>query len=168
MIKRLLRLAALLGIGAGLGLALPAQVVASFNVGAPSHANPHFETFSAGARVGIALPPVPHLLVMWNLADIGMDRLARQPGVSLATGLEVWLSPARRPAQSHLPLLLAEVGIGRRWGKGLHGFTTWGAGAGWSLGDWVPYAEYRRRVSFHPGRPRDNEVLLGVKYILFG
>jgi len=151
-----------------LTLGAPAQIVASMSMGAPSHANPHFNTASADARVGIALPPVPHLMLMWNLADLGVDRIARQGGVSIGTGVEAWFSPAARPAQSHLPLVLAEAGVGRRWGMGLHGFTVLGVGVGWSIGDWVPYLEFRRRSAFHSGRPHDDEVLLGVKFVLFG
>lgn len=147
---------------------LPAQIVASASVGGPSHDNPHFNTASVQARLGIALPSAPHLLLMWNFAEVGVDRLAGQAGASVATSVEAWVSPVAHPALSHTPLVLAEAGVGRRWGQGLHGFTVLGVGAGWSLGEWIPFAEYRRRASFHPGRPSDHEVLLGVKFILFG
>src|SRR6185437_7895600 len=115
-INRLLPASVLMALGLVLTLGAPAQIVASMSMGAPSHANPHFNTASADARVGVALPPVPHLMLMWNLADLGVDRIARQGGVSIGTGVEAWLSPAARPAQSHLPLVLTEAGVGRRWG----------------------------------------------------
>ena len=163
-----------LGLGlfpaaAALSTALPAQVVASASVGFPASGNnPHWSTASAQAGVGVALPPLPHLMVMWNLAKFGFDRINRRDGGFVATGLEAWLSPSLRPALSHGPLLLGEADLGRRFGPGLHGFTSVGAGVGWSFGDWVPYMEFRRRLGFHVGRQADQQVLIGVHYVLFG
>ncbi|HET9784065.1 MAG TPA: hypothetical protein VFP94_03790 [Terriglobales bacterium] len=148
---------------------LPAQILASGTFGFPAQSsNPHLANATAMGKLGISLPPVPHALVMWNILGLGFDRWQQQPGASLETGMEVWLSPARRPVQSHSPLVLAEAALGRRWGQGLHGYKAIGAGLGWSLGDWVPYAEYRRRTSFHAGRPVDNQILIGVHFVLFG
>lgn len=148
--------------------ALPAQVVATMALGAPSGPNPNFATASAMAKVGIALPSAPHLLPLWNFAGAGFDRIAGQNGGALETGLALWVSPALRPAQSHAPLLILEAGLGRRWGTGLHGYTAVGVGAGWSLGDWVPYIEFRRRASFYAGRPTFHQILIGFHFILFG
>ncbi|MGH9486512.1 MAG: hypothetical protein ACRD04_02840 [Terriglobales bacterium] len=148
--------------------ALPAQIVASGAVGAHVHAQAPDTLGTVQAQLGVALPPLPHVLLLWNLAQFGYDPFPASHGVSLATGLEVWLSPSLRPAQSWGPLLLGDVAIGRRWGLGLHGFTDLGVGAGWSLGNWVPYLEFRRRSSFHAGRPVDRQVLVGVKFVLFG
>lgn len=149
--------------------ALPAQIVATGSFGFPAQAtNPHLANAMLTGKLGIALPPVPHTLLLWNLVGVSYDRQQEEAGASLETGLELWLSPARRPVQSHSPLLLAEAAVGRRWGPGLHGYKALGAGLGWSLGDWVPYAEYRRRTSFHAGRPVDNQIVIGVHFVLFG
>ena len=148
---------------------LPAQIIVTGALGLPAKAsNPHLSTLSARVGFGVALPPVPHLTVFWNLASLGYDRLQAQNGASISTAFEAWVSPAFRPAQSFGPLLIGEAGVGRRFGLGLHGFTTLGAGLGWSLGDWIPYVEFRRRTSFHSGRPHDNEVLVGVHFMVFG
>lgn len=155
-------------LGLALFAATSAQVILNAYGGAPSEANPHFRTASAGAQLGIALPTVPHLQWTWNFAGLNWDRLAGHNGGSLTTGLEAWVSPHARPAQSFGPLLIGEAGLGRRWGWGLHGFTSLGVGAGWSWGDWVPYIEFRRRASFHSGRPVDHQVLIGLHFILFG
>lgn len=159
--------------GAALALAmvstLPAQVLATGAFGFPARtANPHFANTSATGKLGLSLPPVPHALVMWNFLGLGFDRQLQQPGASLETGLELWLSPARHPVQSHSPLVMAEAAVGRRWGQGLHGYKAVGAGVGWSLGNWVPFAEFRRRTSFHAGRPVDNQILIGLHFVLFG
>lgn len=152
-----------------LAVALPAQILATGTFGFPAHiSNPHFANASANGKLGISLPPVPHALLMWNFLGVGFDRQLQQPGASLESGLEVWLSPARHPVQSHSPFVLAEAALGRRWGQGLHGYTAVGAGVGWSLGNWAPFAEYRRRTSFHAGRPVDNQILIGVHFVLFG
>jgi len=150
-------------------LAASAQIVASGSVGAPTSFNdPHLATASANAKIGIALPGAPHFQFLWNMAGLDFDRMQRRNGGSIETGLEAWISPARRPAQSHGPLLLADAGLGRRFGTGLHGFTAVGLGAGWSIGDWIPFVEFRRRASFDAGRPDDRQYLVGVKFILFG
>ncbi|MGH9476468.1 MAG: hypothetical protein ACRD1C_09050 [Terriglobales bacterium] len=151
-----------------LAAAASAQVVAGGAVGVL--ANPHEprQVGRAAAKVAIALPPVPHLLLLWNIVSVGLDRQPGSTGAALGTGLEAWLSPSLRPAQSWGPILLGEVALGRRWGTGLHGYKTVGAGVGWSLGDVVPYLEYRRRTSFHAGRGVDHQVVVGVQYILFG
>ena len=149
--------------------ALPAQVVAGFSLGVPAAGhNPHLGTISLQGRAGVALPPVPHVMVMWDLISVGFDRLQRQNAASIGTGLEAWISPAVHPALSHGPLILAEAGVGRRFGAGLHGFTSIGAGLGWSLGDAVPYVEYRRRLGFHAGRVPDQQILIGIHFVLFG
>lgn len=155
-------------LAAGCALAARAQVVLTVSGGVPSEANPHFQTASAGAKLGIALPSAPHLLLLWNFAGLSWDRLAGHNGGSYETGLEAWFSPRARPAQSFGPVVMGEAALGRRWGTGLHGFTTLGLGAGWSWGDWVPYVEYRRRASFHAGRPLDHQVVIGVHFIVFG
>lgn len=145
------------------------QVVVSGQVTAPAaKSNPHLAEFSAGAKLGIALPSAPHVLLLWNMAGLSYDRWQARGGASLETGVEAWLSPASRPALSWGPLILAEAAIGRRWGTGLHGYTAIGAGAGWSFGSWVPYAEYRRRLGFHRGREAEDEMVVGVHFNLFG
>lgn len=161
----------LLGLLLALLLSLPAagQIVAGVSLGVPTprpFAGPG--TFAASGDLGIALPSAPHLLVFWDMARLGFDRLQGYNGASIATGFTAWISPAAHPAQSHAPLLLAEAGIGRRFGFGLHGFTTVGIGAGWSLGDWVPYVEYQRREGFHPGRQVQDRLVIGVRFIVFG
>lgn len=153
---------------AAFALALPAQVVAGGSLGV--HVNrgePHTVGRVAGS-IAVALPPLPHALFLWNIASLGFDREQNHNGGSIATGLELWLSPSLRPAESWGPLVLGEVALGRRFGLGLHGYTAVGGGVGWSLRDWIPYVEFRRRVSFHPHRPGDNQVLVGLKFILFG
>jgi len=149
--------------------ALSAQVVLTAAAGGPSaNRTPDFGTFSAFAKLGIALPPAPHLLVLWNFAGAGWDRLQARNGASLESGIEAWLSPARRAAQSHGPLLLTEAALGHRFGSGLHGYASLGIGGGWSIGDWVPFAEFRRRASFHAGRPVDHQIVVGIHFVLFG
>jgi len=150
-------------------LALPAQVVLSGAVGAPTaNRAPDSRTFSGFAKLGIALPPAPHLLLLWNMVGVGFDRLEARNGVSVESGFEAWVSPSARPAQSHGPLLLTEAALGRRFGEGLHGYASFGIGGGWSIGDWVPYAEFRRRSSFHAGRPVDHQIVIGIHFVLFG
>lgn len=155
-------------LGAGLLAAAAAQIVVSGYGGAPSEANPRFRTASVGAQLGIALPTVPHVQWTWNFVGLSWDRLQSHSGGSLTTGVEAWVSLHRRPAQSFGPLLIGEAGLGRRWGIGLHGFSSVGAGAGWSWGDWVPYIEFRRRAGFHAGGPVDHQVLIGLHFIVFG
>lgn len=164
---RLAGLAALLV--PALAAALSAQIVAGAALAAPSRThNAELQDFSAGGKLGIALPAAPHLLVLWNMVGLGYDRLQAHSGVAAETGLEAWLSPALRPALSHGPLLLGEAAVGRRFGTGLHGYTTLGAGVGWSRGEWAPYAEYRRRSGFHAASPVVHEIVVGVHFILFG
>ncbi|HEY8056492.1 MAG TPA: hypothetical protein VIE13_11340 [Terriglobales bacterium] len=166
---RVCKLILLAGMGMLLSSGLPAQVLATGTFGFPAQStNPRFANAAASGKLGISLPPVPHALVMWNFLGLGYDRQLQQSGASLETGLEAWISPVERPVQSHSPLLLAEVAVGRRWGLGLHGYKAVGAGVGWSLGNWVPYVEYRHRTSFHAGRPVDNQILIGVHFVLFG
>ena len=147
---------------------LPAQIVASGAVALPSRAPFSGDDLQAGGRVGLALPPAPHVLALWNLAGVTFDRDQQHNGAALETGLEVWLSPARRPAQSWAPLLIGEAALGRRWGTGLHGYESLGIGFGWSLGNWAPYAEYRRRAGFHAASPVEHAIVIGVHFILFG
>ncbi len=150
-------------------LAAPAQVLISGQVSAPvAKPNPHLAEFSAGAKLGLALPSAPHLLVLWNMAGVSYNRWQGRAGVSLETGLEAWFSPTARPALSWGPVILGEAAVGRRWGVGLHGYTAVGAGVGWSFGSWVPYVEYRRRLGFHRGRQAEDEMTVGVHFILFG
>ncbi|MGH9468516.1 MAG: hypothetical protein ACRD1Y_14285 [Terriglobales bacterium] len=158
----------LLFLLAALPLALSAQIVVSGSAGLL--ANPHqpHQLGRAAVKLGIALPPVPHLLLLWNVASVALDRQAGNNAPALGTSLEAWLSPARRPAESWGPLLLAEVAVGHRWGTGPHGYTALGLGAGWSLGNWVPYVEYRRRTFFHSGSVPDHQIVVGLKFILFG
>jgi hypothetical protein len=150
-----------------LAVVVPAQIVATAAVGAPDGSNPHFGTGSALGQIGIALPAIPHVLPLWNMAGLSYDRIEGQGGGSIQTGLETWVSPAAHPAQSWSPLLLAEVALGRRWGDGLHGYSAEGLGVGWSLGDWVPFVEFRRRSGFHAASPTEHEIVVGVKFILF-
>ncbi|HVA64653.1 MAG TPA: hypothetical protein VNF74_13085 [Terriglobales bacterium] len=154
--------------GAALAAPLSAQIVSTFAFGAPSRAKIQGSDLQVAGKLGVALPPTPHLLLLWNLAGAGFDRFQGHNGAALETGLEAWVSPARRPAQSWGPLLLAEAALGRRFGVGLHGYQALGIGAGWSLGDWVPYLEFRRRASFHAGQPVDHQILIGVHFVLFG
>lgn len=152
-----------------LAASLPAQVVASGFLAAPSRTdNAELQDFSAGGNLGIALPAAPHILPLWNLAGMSFDRVQARNGGSLQTGLEAWVSPALRPAQSHGPMLLGEAAVGRRFGYGLHGYSLVGAGAGWSLGDWVPYVEFRRRAGFSAAGPVEHELVIGLHFILFG
>ncbi|MGH9485508.1 MAG: hypothetical protein ACRD1F_10665 [Terriglobales bacterium] len=149
-------------------MALPGQIIAGGSFGVLADGGqPHAIGRVAGS-IGVALPPVPHVLFLWDMASLGYDRQSGHNGGSLGTGLEVWVSPSLRPAQSWGPLLLGEVALGRRFGTGLHGYTALGAGLGWSLGDWVPYVEYRYRTSFHAHRPVDRQIVVGVKFVLFG
>ncbi len=158
-----------LGAGVLLAALLPAQIVGTLAVAAPSATrNPNWAELAATAKLGIALPSAPHTLVLWNFAGAGFDRLARQNGGALETGLEAWISLARRPALSFGPLLILEAAVGRRFGEGLHGYTAVGIGAGWSWGSWVPFVEYRRRAGFHATSPVDHQIVVGVHYILFG
>ncbi len=148
---------------------LPAQVVGTVALAAPSATrNPNWGELTATAKLGIALPSVPHALFLWNFGGASFDRLQSQNGGAVETGLETWISLARRPALSFGPLLIAEAAIGRRFGEGLHGYTAVGIGAGWSWGSWVPFVEYRRRAGFHPASPVDHQIVIGVHYILFG
>ncbi|HUX67635.1 MAG TPA: hypothetical protein VMV31_09110 [Terriglobales bacterium] len=158
---------AALALGA-LAASLPAQIVSTFALGAPSRAKIQGTDLQVVGKLGIALPPQPHLLLLWNFAGASYDRFRGHDGAALETGLEAWISPARRPAQSWGPLLLAEAALGRRFGPGLHGYQALGIGAGWSLGDWIPFVEFRRRASFHPGQPVDHQILVGIHFILFG
>lgn len=153
---------------AACGLAASAQIVATAAVGVLANSGQPRQVGRVAAKIGIALPPVPHLLLLWDIASVGLDREPGHGGAALGTGVEAWLSPGLRPAQSWGPLLLGEADIGRRWGAGLHGYMAVGAGAGWSLDDWVPYVEYRRRTSFHSGRPVDHQWVVGLKFVLFG
>jgi hypothetical protein len=147
----------------------PAQVVGTLAVSAPSATrNPDWQQLGATAKLGIALPSAPHTLVLWNFAGASFDREQRQNGGALETGLEAWISLARRPALSFGPLLIAEAALGRRFGEGLHGYEAVGIGAGWSFGSWVPFVEYRRRAGFHPASPVDHQLVLGFHYVLFG
>lgn len=148
--------------------AAPAQIIATGAAGVLANHGQARQIGRVAAKIGIALPPVPHLLLLWDIASVGLDRQPGHGGAALATGLEAWLSPALRPAQSWGPVLLGEADLGRRWGVGLHGYTAVGAGAGWSLGDWVPYVEFRRRTSFHAGRPVDRQIVVGLKFVVFG
>lgn len=158
-----------LTLSALLAAGLSAQVIATGDGSVPAAAaNPHLATATAGAALGIALPGAPHLLLVWNFAGVNFDRLQQHNGVSMQTGLEAWISPAAHPVQSHAPLLLGEALIGRRFGVGRHGFTGFGAGVGWSLGDWVPYVEFRRRDGFHSASPVDRQVVIGLHFVLFG
>lgn len=153
---------------AAFALALPAQVVASGSLGVHANRGEAHTIGRVAGSVAIALPPLPHALFLWNIASAGFDRQQNHNGGSIGTGLELWLSPALRPAESWGPLVLGEVAVGRRFGLGLHGYTAVGGGVGWSLGDWIPYVEFRRRISFHPHRPGDDQVIVGLKFILFG
>jgi len=151
-----------------LATGLSAQIVASVNGSVPATANAHLATAAAGAKLGIALPAAPHLLLLWNFAGLSFDRLQQRNGGSVETGLEAWLSPSAHPEQSHGPLLLGEALVGRRFGVGRHGFTGLGGGVGWSLGNWLPYVEYRRRNGFHSGSPVDRQIVIGLHFVLFG
>jgi hypothetical protein len=164
--KWALRVAGALVLAAAL---LPAQIVGTLAVSAPSATrDPKWSQLSGMAKLGIALPSAPHALFLWNFAGASYDREQRLNGGALETGLEAWISLARRPALSFGPVLIAEAALGRRFGEGLHGYEAVGIGAGWSWGAWVPYVEYRRRAGFHPDSPVDHQIVLGVHYILFG
>lgn len=148
---------------------LPAQVVGTLSVAAPSATrNPDWAQLAVSAKLGIALPSAPHALVLWNFGGASFDREQRLNGGALETGLETWISLARRPALSFGPLLIAEAALGRRFGEGLHGYAAVGIGAGWSWGSWVPYVEYRRRAGFHANSPVEHQIVVGVHYVIFG
>jgi hypothetical protein len=148
-----------------------AQVMTNLYGAATHNENPIGEIGqTGGVSLGVAWPHNPYgrWIGVWDIIGGFYDREQLRNGYGLNSVMWGMFSLRPGTTHSHSPVLIGEAGAGKRWGHGgLSTFTSLAAGIGYANGDHIPYVEYRRRFAIDSTLRRDNEIVVGIRFILF-